>query len=75
MVDEKINYHKKDGVFRAVTIVLPEEWFEIKDGLEGTWKEIVGLGLKAKKENPQLIKRIRKIEEDVDFLKKVYKTK
>jgi len=45
-----------------IQIDLPEEWFEEKEKMDASWREIVGLGIKAKKDNPQLINRIKDIE-------------
>lgn len=53
----------KETVCVPTTISLPVGWKN--KILENYWnyKEIVALGIKAKEENPQLISRIRELEE------------
>ena len=45
-----------------LNIRIPEEWFNEKEELGANWREIVGLGLRAKKDNPQLLDRIKQLE-------------
>ena len=56
-------------------VKIPEEWFEQKEELDCSWREIIGLGIKAKKDNPQLIQRIKNLEQKTEENQRNYITK
>jgi len=48
---------------QPTTIAIPIGWKNEVVQNYWNWREIIGLGIKSKKENPQFIERIRELEE------------
>lgn len=64
----KNTIHTHTRTLVKITVEIPPEWHEFKTTNRLTWAEIVGLGIKAKQGNPQLISRIKELENVKEIL-------
>ena len=50
---------------KKITVEIDEEWYDYVKRNNWKWREVVGLGIKAKEDNPQLLSRINDLENNM----------